>query len=363
MIQQPLSNKKIEKNIHLNNEFDKPLVISGPCSAESKDQLINTALQLQKVGIKIFRAGIWKPRSRPGNFIGCGTIGLEWLKEVKRITGMLIAVEVATAEHVEETLKNDVDILWVGARTTVNPFAVQELAESLAGIDKLVLVKNPINPDLDLWVGAIERFLKAGVKNIGAIHRGFSLYNNKKYRNEPLWQIPLDFKIQFPDLLMICDPSHICGNTEYLYEVSQKALDLNFDGLMIESHIDPANALSDSKQQVTPEQLQSILNRLKLRKPNVNFLDSIEALRRIIDEKDKELIKILNERMDVVKKIGKIKNENDILILQEERWESILENMITLGEKYNMSTDFIKTLFKSIHQESILQQSLIMNEN
>ncbi len=344
-------------------EFERPLMISGPCSAESRDQIINTALKLSEIGIRIFRAGIWKPRSRPGNYTGSGSIGLEWLKEVKQLTGMKTAIEVASKEHVYEALRNDVDILWIGARTTVNPFLVQELAETMKGIKNPVLIKNPINPDLDLWIGAVERFINAGVDNLGVIHRGFSLYKNKKYRNEPLWQIPLDLKTQFPDLQMICDPSHICGNTDYIYEVSQKALDLNFDGLMIESHINPEKALSDSKQQLTPNEINSLLKQLKIRNHNVNYLDSLEILRKVIDEKDKDLVKTLSERMKVVKLIGEIKKENNILILQNNRWESILKNMVLLGEKYEMNTEFVESIFKSIHQESIYQQSKVMNEN
>lgn len=352
----------VKSKIKWGKEFKRPMVISGPCSAESREQVINTALKLSKIGIKIYRAGIWKPRSRPGNFIGSGSIGLEWLKEVKQLTGMLTAVEVATKDHVQEALNNDVDILWIGARTTVNPFVIQELAKMMKGIKNPVFIKNPINPDLDLWIGAIERFIKAGISNLGVIHRGFSLYKNKKYRNEPLWQIPLDLKTMFPDLTILCDPSHICGNTDYIYEISQKALDLNFDGLMIESHIDPSNALSDSKQQMTPAELKALLNKLKVRNQNINFLDSLDALRKVIDEKDEELVRILSERMKVVKLIGEIKKDNNILILQNERWKSILENMILLGKKYEMNTEFIEAIFKSIHQESIYQQSMLMNE-
>ncbi len=312
--------------------------------------------------IKIFRAGVWKPRSRPGNYTGSGSIGLKWLKEVKQITGMLTAVEVATKDHVQEALQNDVDILWIGARTTVNPFTIQELAETMKGIKTPILIKNPINPDLDLWIGAIERFLKAGVNNLGVIHRGFSLYKNKKYRNEPLWQIPLDLTTRFPDLPIICDPSHICGNTEYIYEVSQKALDLNFNGLMIESHINPLVALSDANQQITPSELKVLLEKLNIREKVSHIQYSFEKLRGMIDEKDAELVKIMGERMNIVKEIGEIKRENNTIILQADRWNSILENMICLGEKYNLSKDFIELIFKSIHQELIYQQSLLMNE-
>jgi len=342
-------------------EYERPLVISGPCSAESRDQMINTALELSAIGVKIFRAGIWKPRSRPGNYHGSGSIGLEWLKDVKKLTGMMIAVEVATKNHVQEALKSDVDILWIGARTTANPFAIQDLADTMKGIKNPVLIKNPINPDLDLWIGAIERFFNSGVQNLGVIHRGFSLYKNKKYRNEPLWQIPLDLKTQFPDLTMICDPSHICGDTNFIYEISQKALDLNFDGLMIEAHINPSEALSDAKQQITPKELNVLLKKLKIRSQNMNYLESLEALREVIDEKDRELIKILSDRMNLVRKIGKIKNKNDILIIQNKRWEYILENVTVLGEKHELNTEFVQTIFKIIHQESIYQQSLVMN--
>jgi 3-deoxy-7-phosphoheptulonate synthase len=358
------NNQKTIKELKINWGFenDHPLIISGPCSAESRDQVVSTALKLSEMGIKIFRAGVWKPRSRPGNYTGSGSIGLEWLKEVKQITGMLTAVEVATKDHVQEALQNDVDILWIGARTTVNPFTIQELAETMKGVKIPVLIKNPINPDLDLWTGAIERFLKAGVCNLGLIHRGFSLYQNKKYRNEPLWQIPLDLKTRFPDLPIICDPSHICGNTEYIYEVSQKALDLNFDGLMIESHINPLEALSDANQQVTPDELKELLEKLNVREKVSHIQYSLEKLRGLIDEKDAELVKIMGERMRIVKEIGKIKREKNTIILQADRWNSILENMIYLGEKYDLNKDFIELIFKSIHQESIYQQSLLMNE-
>lgn len=349
--------------INWGSEIEKPLVISGPCSAESREQMVSTALRLSKIGIRIFRAGIWKPRSRPGSYAGSGSIGLEWLKEVKQLTGMITAVEVATSDHVQEALKNDVDILWIGARTTVNPFLVQELAEAMKGIRNPVLIKNPINPDLDLWIGAVERIMGAGISNIGVIHRGFSLYKNKKYRNEPLWQIPLDLKAQFPDLPMICDPSHICGNTDYIYEVSQKALDLDFDGLMIESHINPHNALSDAKQQITPDELSMLLKQLKMRSQNVDSLDSLEVLRKIIDEKDKELVKTLFERMKVVKLIGEAKKENNIQILQNDRWKSILKNMVVLGQENEMNIEFIESIFKLIHQESIYQQFIIMNKD
>ncbi|NOQ27708.1 MAG: 3-deoxy-7-phosphoheptulonate synthase [Bacteroidales bacterium] len=351
-----------ESKINWGIENDRPIIISGPCSAESRDQVVSTALKLSEMGIKIFRAGVWKPRSRPGNYTGSGSIGLEWLKEVKKLTGMLTAVEVATKDHVQEALQNDVDILWIGARTTVNPFVIQELAETMKGIKNPVLIKNPINPDLDLWTGAIERFLKAGVCNLGVIHRGFSLYKNKKYRNEPLWQIPLDLKTRFPDLPMICDPSHICGNTENIYEVSQKALDLNFDGLMIESHINPLVALSDAKQQITPSELKDLIEKLNVREKVNHIQYSLEKLRGLIDEKDAELVKIMGERMNIVKEIGKIKRENNTIILQADRWNSILGNMIYLGEKYDLNKDFIELIFKSIHQESIYQQSLLMNE-
>lgn len=363
MCDYPNLESKVIPKMNFGIEHERPLVISGPCSAESRDQIIKTALRLNEKGVRIFRAGVWKPRSRPGNYTGSGSIGLEWLKEVKQITGMLTAVEVATKSHVQEALKNDVDILWIGARTTVNPFMIQELAETMKGIKNPVLIKNPINPDLDLWIGAVERFIRVGIRNIGVVHRGFSLYQNKKYRNEPLWQIPLDLKTQFPELTMICDPSHICGNTDYIYEVSQTALDLDFDGLMIESHINPFKALSDAKQQITPDELSMLLKKLKVRRQNLNFSDSLDAFRKIIDEKDKELIKILSDRMEAVRMVGKIKNENDILILQNDRWKSILKNMTLLGEKYQMNTEFIQAILKLIHQESIFQQSLLMNKD
>ncbi|MFA8434932.1 MAG: chorismate mutase [Marinifilaceae bacterium] len=351
-----------KNNIVLENRFVRPIIISGPCSAESREQMINTAMELSQMGIGVFRAGIWKPRSRPGSYTGSGSIGLKWLKEVKQKTGMLTAVEVAKPSHVYEAISNDVDILWIGARTTVNPFVIQELAETLKGSEVHVLIKNPINPDLELWIGAVERFLKAGIRNIGVIHRGFSLYKRKKYRNEPLWQIPLDFKSRFPEIPIFCDPSHICGNPNLMLEIAQKSLDLNFDGLMIESHINPPKALSDAKQQITPAELENLLLKLKLRNQDTQFSNSLSTLRKMIDKKDKELMKILNERMKIVEEIGKLKKENNILILQNDRWEKILSNMMTLGRNKGMNNEFVESVFKLIHQESIYVQSLLMNE-
>ncbi len=343
----------------------RPLVIAGPCSAENEEQVINTAKELSALGIKIFRAGIWKPRTRPNNFEGVGTIGLQWLKAAKKETGIKLTTEVANAKHTEEALKAGIDILWIGARTSVNPFAVQEIADAIKGIDIPVMIKNPINPDIELWIGAVERIQKAGINDIAAIHRGFSSLSNSKYRNDPDWQIPIEFKRRLRNIPMICDPSHIAGRRDLLKQISQKAMDLNFDGMMIETHLDPDNALSDAKQQITPKNLKILLNNLIIRhryKTNAIFPqyeETLEELRTKIDEYDNLILEIIGKRMNAAKDIGKVKNKNNITILQTNRWDSILKNAILKGEKLGLSEKFINTLYYAIHQESIDNQTII----
>ena len=342
-----------------------PLVIAGPCSAETEEQVLKIAHQLKKTDTTVFRAGVWKPRTRPGNFEGHGVRALPWLAKVKQETGLLTTIEVANAEHAKLALEFDIDIIWIGARTTVNPFAIQELADALRGTEKIVLVKNPVNPDLALWLGSIERLHKAGIKNLGVIHRGFSSYKKTKYRNNPQWQIPIDLKNKFPTLPLICDPSHICGEREGIFDVCQTALDLKFDGLMIETHYDPDNAWSDAKQQITPQRLQEITEDLRVRKDRVEEKDSLKKLTKLrgeINLLDKQLIELLSERMEVVEKIGRVKKEGNVAILQRSRWREVIQKTIELGEQHNLSTNFIEKVFKAIHQESIQHQKKIVSE-
>ena len=344
----------------------RPFLISGPCSAESEEQVMETARQLAALNkVNVFRAGIWKPRTRPDSFEGIGSEGLKWMRRVKQETGMMVGTEVANEHHVYEALKYGIDVLWIGARTTVNPFTVQEISNALQGVDVMVLVKNPINPDIDLWVGAIERIAHAGITRLGAIHRGFSSFERTTYRNQPNWQLPIELKRRMSDIPIICDPSHIGGARTYLYEISQKALDLNFDGLMIESHIDPANALSDSQQQVTPNDLKELLSRLILRNPDPDdhkLLDILGELRQQIDVYDEYLLDLLEKRMTVVEKIGHYKKENNITILQSLRWDEIIKRAIDKGASKGLSAEVIDGIFKAIHQESINCQTKIMNE-
>ena len=343
----------------------KPLIISGPCSAETEAQVLETAQRLAKTGkVDMLRAGIWKPRTRPGSFEGIGTKGLPWLQQAKKLTGLPTAVEVATAKQVEDALHFEVDLLWIGARTTVNPFSVQEVADALRGSDVPVLVKNPINPDLELWTGAVERVAKAGIKKIGLIHRGFSAYGNTEYRNAPMWHLAIEMKRRNPELLMINDPSHICGRRDILLDVAQKAIDLDYDGLMIESHIDPDNAWSDAKQQVTPERLAELLDAIVWRKEDVNseaFHAALEQLRQQINHLDDEMMQILSQRMKLAEKIGLYKKENNITILQTSRWNEILERAFKRGEKIGLSKEFITKYFDAVHMESINHQNKIMN--
>ena len=341
----------------------RPVVIAGPCSAETADQVLETARGLKAIGIEVFRAGIWKPRTRPNSFEGVGSEGLEWLKLVKSEVGMLTATEVANVKHVYEALRAGVDILWIGARTSANPFAMQEVADALKGVDIPVFVKNPVNPDVELWVGAVERVLGAGLKKVGVIHRGFSSFEKTRFRNVPQWQLPIEFRRRMPGIPMICDPSHISGCTELLQEVSQKALDLNFDGLIIESHRNPAEAWSDAKQQVTPAELDKLLKSLVLRDVEVSqsLKETLDDLRLKIDKYDDDLLKTLDARMKIAEQIGQYKKEHNITILQPTRWEEIISKIVAKGAEHNLSAEFLSTVFKAIHQESINKQNKIMN--
>lgn len=344
---------------------DRPLVIAGPCSAESEEQVLDTAKQLKEQGVSIFRAGIWKPRTRPNAFEGVGSIGLEWLKLVQKEVGMMVSTEVANVKHVYEALRMGVDILWIGARTSANPFAIQEIADALKGVDIPVFVKNPVNPDVDLWMGAIERLQGAGINKVGAIHRGFSTFDKTRYRNIPQWQLPIELRRKMPGLPMICDPSHIAGRRDILQEISQKAMDLNYDGLIIETHNNPDKAWSDAKQQVTPDDLKKLLGNLVLRHREIESavsLETLEDLRIEIDAYDHKLLSIIEDRMKVVAKIGDYKKTNNITILQPDRWQEILDKTLEKGKDRDLSDDFIIQLFKSIHQESINKQTKIMNE-
>tara|TARA_R110002126_G_scaffold142037_3_gene287546 strand:+ start:62 stop:1144 length:1083 start_codon:yes stop_codon:yes gene_type:complete len=345
-------------------KLDHPLVIAGPCSAETEEQVLKIAHELKDSDVNYFRAGIWKPRTRPGNFEGVGALGLGWLKKVKEETGMKTCTEVANAAHCKLAIENDVDLLWIGARSTVSPFIMQEIADALAGTDKIVLVKNPVNPDLALWLGGIERLYTAGIKNLGAIHRGFSTYEKSKYRNIPEWQIAIEFQNKFPDLPLINDPSHITGNREMIFDVSQTALDLNFDGLMIETHFDPENAWSDAAQQVTPTKLKQIMEDLKIRKETnteAAYQSSLDNLRAQINVVDGQLVDLLGKRMKVADQIGALKKDKNVAVLQSKRWNEILGNMILEGESKGLSEEFVLKMFKAIHQESINHQEKIIN--
>ena len=344
----------------------RPLIISGPCSAESEEQVLTTARALASTGkVDVLRAGIWKPRTKPGMFEGIGVKGLPWLVKAKQETGLPIAVEVATARHVENALQFDVDILWIGARTTVNPFSVQEVCDALKGTNVPVLIKNPVNPDLELWSGGIERLIKAGVKEIGMIHRGFSNFGNTEFRNAPMWQLPIEMKRRYPDMLLVCDPSHICGNRTGLASISQKSIDLGFGGLMIESHVDPDNAWSDAKQQITPQVLLEMLDHLVWREESSDekeFLNALAKLREQINQIDDELLSLIGQRMKVADKIGQYKKENKITILQTNRWNEILAKAFEKGEMFVLSKDFVTRYFDAIHMESINHQNKIMND-
>jgi len=344
----------------------QPLLIAGPCSAETEEQLVATAHLLAATGkVTALRAGIWKPRTRPGEFEGIGSIGLEWLKRAKAETGLPTAVEVATAKHVEEALKGGVDILWIGARSTANPFTVQEIADALKGVDIPVMIKNPVNPDLSLWIGALERVNNAGITKLAAIHRGFSSYEKTAFRNEPMWDLAINLKTHAPELPIICDPSHISGNRELIPYVSQKALDMDMQGLMIESHIDPSVAWTDAKQQVTPAALSELIDRLALRQPEVvnsQVKDALADLRNGIDKIDDLVIAKLAERMKLVEQIGNYKKDNGITILQVNRWDEILQKRTNYGKALNLNPEFTEKLLELIHGESIRKQTEIMNK-
>ncbi len=347
------------------NVTNEPLVISGPCSAETEEQLITTAHLLKATGkVSVLRAGIWKPRTRPGEFEGIGSIGLEWLKRAKAETGLPTAVEVATAKHVEEALAAGVDILWVGARSTVNPFTVQEIADALKGVDVPVMVKNPVNPDLSLWVGALERINRAGIKKLAAIHRGFSSFEKSAFRNEPMWDIAISLKTLAPELPIINDPSHISGNRDLIPYICQKALDLDMQGLMIESHLDPSIAWTDAAQQVTPAALSDIISNLTLRSAeskNAEFTDMLATLRNKIDKIDDQIFQKLGERMSIVEKIGEYKRDNDVTILQVSRWDEILQKRTAYGQALKLEKHFTEKVLELIHSESIRKQTAIMN--
>jgi chorismate mutase len=343
----------------------RPIIISGPCSAETEEQVLETAKQLADTGkIDFLRAGIWKPRTKPGMFEGIGAEALPWLLKAKKLTGLLTTVEIATPNHVEEAMKYEVDMLWIGARTTVNPFSVQAIADALHGIDIPVLIKNPIHPDIDLWTGGIERLQKAGVTRVGMVHRGFSSYGNTEYRNAPMWHLPIEMMRRFPDMLMICDPSHICGRRDILQTIAQKSIDLDFDGLMIESHIDPDNAWSDAKQQITPEQLSELLNNIIWRKKAVDAVDinALITLREQVDQLDDELLTLLSQRMKISEKIGGYKKENNITILQARRWNDILVRSFEKAKQLGLTKEFLIKYFDAVHMESINHQNRIMNE-
>lgn len=339
----------------------RPLVIAGPCSAETEEQVLNTAHQLANKGIKIFRAGIWKPRTKPGGFEGKGEEALPWMARVKEETGMLTATEVATPKHVESALNAGIDILWVGARTSANPFAMQELADSLRGVDVPVLVKNPVNPDLELWIGALERINGAGITRLGAIHRGFSSIDQKIYRNAPMWHIPIELHRRYPQLPIICDPSHIGGRRELIAPLCQQAMDMGFAGLIVESHCNPDAAWSDAKQQVMPDVLDFILDRLVIR-DSVELTESLTALRKQIDELDNQLMNLLTKRMRVSREIATYKKEHNMAVVQTGRYSEILEKRAAQGLLCGMDAEFVKKVFEAIHEESVRQQTELINK-
>lgn len=338
----------------------RPVVIAGPCSAETEEQVMETAKDLAKNGVRIFRAGIWKPRTKPGGFEGVGSVGLTWLQEVKKETGMLVATEVANKQHVEEALNAGVDVLWIGARTSANPFAMQEIADSLVGADVPVLVKNPVNPDLELWIGAMQRIYNAGIRQIGAIHRGFSAYGKHLYRNMPQWHIPIELRRRMPELTLICDPSHIGGKRELVAPLSQQAMDMGFDGLIVESHCNPDSAWSDKSQQVTPEVLNFILNMLVVR-DTTQTTESLTLLRQQIDQIDNDLLEALSKRMRISREIGQYKKEHSMPVVQTGRYDDILNSRAAAAEELGMHGDFMKTVYQAIHEESVRQQIEVLN--
>ena len=345
-------------------ELKKPFIIAGPCSAESEEQILSTAQNLAATGkVDVLRAGVWKPRTKPGTFEGAGVDALPWLTKAREVTGLPIATEVANAKHVESAAPYDLDILWIGARTAANPFSMQEVAEALRGTDKPIFVKNPVHGEVDLWCGAVERLAACGVKNIGLIHRGFSGFGAGHLRNAPMWHLALEMRRRMPELPMIVDPSHICGCRQYIADIAQQAADLNYDGMMIESHINPDVAWSDAKQQLTPDALNALLDALKWRAGESNsetFQIALMGLREQIDSLDREILQLLAERMNVAENIGRIKRENDVRILQEARWEDITERALTLSSSLGLSENFLHTLLDAIHIESINRQNEVM---
>jgi len=346
-------------------KLSHPFVIAGPCSAETEDQVLTIAHQLKNSDTSVMRAGIWKPRTRPGNFEGVGSVGLKWLQRAKAETGLLMATEVANARHVELALEHDIDVLWIGARSAVSPFIVQEIADALRGTDKIVLVKNPVNPDLALWLGAVERIYKMGIRKLGVVHRGFSTYQKTRYRNIPEWHIPIDLQNEFPDLPLILDPSHIAGNRDAIFELCQTALDLNYDGLMVETHHDPDNAWSDADQQITPDALMAMTERLIVRKTEgeaPDYKNKLETMRSRIDAIDDQLVNLMGKRMKIVDEIGVLKKENNVAILQVKRWNEILKRMTAEGGQLQLSEDFVLKVYRAIHQESIDHQKKIINK-
>ena len=351
---------ELEK-LNLPSDNVRPFVIAGPCSAETEEQVMNTAKQLAALGCHNFRAGVWKPRTKPGGFEGHGEKALPWMQQVKKETGMLVSTEVATPEHVELALKYGIDILWVGARTTANPFAMQALADALKGVDVPVFVKNPVNPDLELWIGALLRLNGAGVKKLGAIHRGFSSYDKTIYRNTPMWQIPIELRRRIPELPIICDPSHIGGRRDLIAPLCQQAMDLGADGLIIESHCDPDSAWSDANQQVTPDVLDYILSLLVIRDETITT-EGISQLRKQIDQIDNSIMDILSKRMRVCRESGQYKKEHNMTVLQAKRYNEILDKRGAQGVLCGMDADFVKTIYEAIHQESVRQQIEIINK-
>ena len=352
-------NRQWLDDLHLNH----PIVIAGPCSAETEEQVLSIAHSLKNTDVSFFRAGIWKPRTRPGMFEGVGALGLKWLQRVKEEIGLKTATEVANKDHVKLALAHDIDMLWIGARSTVSPFIIQEIADELEGTDKIILVKNPVNPDLPLWIGALERLQRAGIEKLGVIHRGFSTYEKTKYRNIPEWQLVIELQNKFPKLPLICDPSHITGKRDLIFDVSQTALDLNFEGLMIETHCTPDAAWSDAAQQVTPERLIEIMSNLRIPHTSVNeedYVSQLGHLRSRIDILDEQLLDLLKKRMDIADEIGALKKANNVAILQNTRWHEILGKMISEGEQHNLSEEFVIQVFKAIHQESINHQERVV---
>lgn len=346
---------------------DAPVIIAGPCSAESEEQVLKTAAKLLEIGkVNIFRAGIWKPRTRPGTFEGVGKKGLKWLNKVKKEYNLPVAIEVAHPEHIELALKYQVDIVWIGARTIANPFSVQQLAEKLRGTDLPVMVKNPVNPDLSAWIGALERFYHSGVRKLAAVHRGFYPFEITPLRNIPKWEIPIELKVKYENLPIICDPSHISGHIDYIEEISQKALDLNMDGLMIEAHINPTEALSDAVQQLVPEDLKKLISNLVFRKKTSDdkeFQDLLQTLREQIDAIDVQIIELMAQRIGAVEKIGEYKSKTKVAILQLQRWENILNTRLQLGKKLGLSEEFLRKMLQLIHKESIQKQTEVMNKS